>query len=183
MYKLIYDNNSIITFPKCGCTQLIKICKDIPSHNHSYTHNKCSIYGNIHKCGSIETVLKENGYVIFRYMHQRIESFFKANYTGKLSIDEFIDFYIVNKKYKHNHNMIHHFEEIHKSKNIIQRYTFVHLSKLNKLFLDKFKKDLSKYIIINKTYKGNILTFEHINKINKIFPLEIKFLTEIKKYI
>lgn len=44
---------NIITFPKVGCTQIIKYCsfnKDMKDHQHSWESNFCSKYETIHKC-------------------------------------------------------------------------------------------------------------------------------------
>ena len=55
-YSLLFKEYNVISFPKTGCTQVIKYCTDLEQyvdHGHSYTSNTCLKNGTIHNCGNV----------------------------------------------------------------------------------------------------------------------------------
>lgn len=164
MHSLNFKNYNILSFPKCGCTTLIKLCSDIEKfkhHNHSYEHNNCDIYKKIHVC-SYKTFKYNNNHksiVIYRYPHERLISFYNSNYIGcskeKFNFNKFIDLSINDqskiKGIKHHTYPINKLLRRRKIKK--SNITFIHLSKLNDFWKNKFNIDISNINIINKTNK------------------------------
>lgn len=164
MNILNYKQNNIIAFPKCGSTNLIKICTDIPAfkyHNHSYKHNNCSIYKKIHSCaGTAFKFHKQNPtIIIYRYPHERFVSFYYGNnyvIPKNLSFENFVNSVLENPKSVKG--FIHHCSPISqlltvRNKDLYNTKNkfFVHLSELNDFWLKKFNIDISKLKIRNKT--------------------------------
>jgi hypothetical protein len=91
MYFLNNNNYNIVTFPKVGCTFLIKLCtiskKEYENHGHNFENNFCKKNKTIHNCGRIMNnknfIENKPIIVIYRYPHERILSFYYANYGGK----------------------------------------------------------------------------------------------------
>ena len=188
MYSLNYKNTNIITFPKCGCTMVIKLCTntlDFKNHNHDFKHNQCSLFGNIHNCGhqSFEEISSEENYVIFRYPHERIESFYYSNYLGnsikkdnQLSLEDFVCGVLENRL-NNIPGLIDHVRPIVNYKNKIDNHIFIHLNNLNDFFFKKFNEDISEYFIINKSlHKIENCDSDLIEKCKKRYKNEYKFL-------
>ena len=162
IYILEYKNKQIISLPKSGCTNIIKICTNndkFISHNHSFYHNNCDINVNIHGCGSANISISNDieKILIFRYAHERIKSFYFSNYLpgtdgtdDKIPFDEFIQMVIDDKcddipGFKtHIFNFMIFEDDIRGSR-------LVHLDDMNRFFINEFDDDISKYFIINKS--------------------------------
>lgn len=185
-YCLNYSGYNIVSFPKCGCTQIIKLCTDTPEYshfNHDYNHNKCSVYGTIHNCGN--ALRKEDPsleYLLFyRFPHERIESFYYSNASyhpifKNMSLNSFIGSITKNRSkdpvYEGHLTPISSFTPRNKCK-------YIHLNNLNKTWHDHFGIDISKFTIINKTEKREVLTLDQINLIKELYHDEYLFLENV----
>lgn len=185
-YCLNYSGYNIVAFPKCGCTQIIKLCTDTPEYshmNHGYNHNKCSVHGTIHNCGN--ALRKEDPsleYLLFyRFPHERIVSFYYGNACyhptyKNMNLNDFIDNITENKLkepvYKGHLSLISSFTPKNTCK-------YIHLSNLNKVWQDYFSIDINEFIIINKTEKRETLTLDQINLIKELYHDEYTFLDNI----
>ena len=163
MHILNYKNQNILCFPKCGSTNIIKYCMDIPefiNHHHSYTSNHCSKYEKIHNCGGNEFKLLKNRpiIIIWKYPHERIISFFNSNYNGNLSFTMYVEEIL--KDINRIKVIKHHIQLIYKklknkglenNKNL----KFIHLSKLNEFWKKRFKVDISKHNVMAKSRPNN----------------------------
>ena len=98
----IKNKFNILTFPKHGCTQIIKIVSEINNifhlHNHSYNTNDCSVYGTIHNCGQNNKTYNANlpTYLITRKIEDKILSYYLSNYTPDIFITNYLK---LDKKY------------------------------------------------------------------------------------
>ena len=103
MYSFIIENKfNLITFPKHGCTQIIKIISELYGyfdiHQHSYDTNFCKKHNNIHTCGSSNSSFDKKlpTYIVSRTIEDKILSYYLSNYRYTWSIKE------IEKKYKNN---------------------------------------------------------------------------------
>jgi hypothetical protein len=187
MYNLIFKNFNIITFPKVGCTQIIKLCTDTEeykNHKHSFENNKCSRYGNIHNCGlSVKSENPNLEYLVFyRYPHERILSFFKGNCYyhpafKEMSLDEFIE--KITEKGFSEQVFDHHLFSISsfKPKN---KYKYYHLDELNNVWLNYFGIDIKQKKITNKTNSQSLeINEKQLLKIKDKYKNEYEFLNKI----
>jgi len=82
----IQNKFNIVTFPKCGCTQICKWASEcngyFDKHCHSYSNNVCSVYGSIHACGRRNYSFNKElpTYIIYRLPHERILSYYTSNF-------------------------------------------------------------------------------------------------------
>ena len=87
VWKILKPNKfNIITFPKHGCTQIIKYVSEIngyfKNHNHSYFTNNCNQFGHIHNCGKKNFSYNQDlpTYIITRLPEYKILSYYLSNY-------------------------------------------------------------------------------------------------------
>lgn len=188
IYSLEYKDKNIITFPKCGCTSIIKICtnnENFKNHMHSFEHNKCLINQNIHTCGFVNSYEGNEleKIVFFRYAHERIESFYFSNYlenkntiNNKLTFEEFVNGFL-NDELNYIPGLKGHIFNLLNFKDKIENSIFVHLDDLNYFFKTNFNEDISKNFIINKSiYKKEMYNEELFKKVKEKFITEYEFL-------
>lgn len=170
-YFDLQDKFNLIAFPKCGCTQIIKICTEInntfKSHNHSYKHNKCDKHLTIHACGRAHSNLNEKNlsYIALRPPVERVLSFYLANYHDvinnaadselkNLSFKEFVDLFTENK-ITHDDHLVPYVETINRLKGI--NFKLIKLECFNKFIQEMSIKhrfglhDIEKKSVINNT--------------------------------
>ena len=170
MYILNYKDVNIITFPNVGCTFIIKVCQDIEQfkhHNHSYKHNRCDIHQYTHKCAMMsykKINMNKPMIIIYRYPHERIRSFYKANYSGDLNFQDFLNKVLddpqsINGYFGHTITIK---ESINKHKGLREskKKIFFHLSQFNTLMKESFNKDVSKLKIINETKSAEKVQYD-----------------------
>lgn len=176
MYIFCIDNKfNIIALPKCGCTQIIKYVSQyynfFDSHGHSFVHNKCRKYGNIHNFGSLICRYNPNipTYLITRPVELRVLSYYKANYYHHKKVltnstfQQFVDNLDTYYNYdKHHLGMI---SEALKKKNVKVDY-LLNLSNLENNLNALFKEYDIEYTFvknscINKTSKETSELSEH----------------------
>lgn len=168
MYVFCIDNKfNIIALPKCGCTQIIKYVSQyynyFDSHGHSFVHNNCRKYGNIHSFGSLLSRYNPNipTYLITRPVELRVLSYYKANYYHHKNVltnstfQQFVD--NLDKYYNYDKHHLGMISESLKKKNVKVDY-LLNLSNLennlNALFEEyDIKYTFVKSSCINKTSK------------------------------
>ena len=133
----IQNKFNIVTFPKCGCTQICKWASEcngyFDEHRHSYSNSRCPVYENVHACGQINYSFHEElpTYIVYRFPHERILSYYNSNFHRIIPLDEFV-FKICERKLwgdKEQHHLEDRFEDVKKYGDA----TTVHLDKLNHL--------------------------------------------------
>ena len=137
----INDKFNIITFPKCGSTQIIKILlyeKGLfEKHNHSWYHN--SEHNLIRTCASNELNKNINynniTYVFIREHKYRILSYYLSNYNENLSFYNFIK-KLINNKINHNNHL-----DPFIIPNNIKIIELVDMKNINIFFNEKFNTD------------------------------------------
>ncbi len=92
----IQNKFNIVTFPKCGCTQICKWASEcngyFDEHSHSYSNSRCSIHENVHACGQANCSFHEGlpTYVVYRFPHERILSYYNSNFHRKKLLYKFV---------------------------------------------------------------------------------------------
>lgn len=165
MYCFCINNKfNIITFPKHGCTQIIKYISQylniFDSHEHSFKTNNCNKFNSIHACGSRFKSYNPNvpTYLVTRPIELKVLSYFKANHYYHKRIHENPSFvYFIDNLEVYYKNDIHHLGMIHQKLKGIKIDYLLDLknleNNLNDLFIKyginfKFNKE---YIINSKS--------------------------------
>ena len=179
-YSLIFKDYNVISFPKVGCTQVIKYCTDLEQyadHGHSYTSNTCLKNSTIHNCGAVLRSENKNfKYLIpVRYPHERILSYFWSNNgcRTQLDLDTAFQNHVV-----HNHSFMGHMSEIRLFKPKNDKVLYFHLEDLNEVWKEFFDIDHDDDVCINKSKYDKAFQFndEQINLIKLKYRLEYEFL-------
>jgi hypothetical protein len=196
MYILNYKNKNIMSFPKCGCTQIIKLCTNTSifiGHNHDFNHNNCSIHSNIHQCGTrSKKENKAHEYIaFFRFMHERIESFYNANYhlsrISDYDLNSFVNDVCSKKgEFDPDYGARGHLKPIvNYDLGHNKKITFIHLKYLNDYWRQIFNEDTSSLKIINKSptpqrpqTSRKFLSASQIDLIKKTFEKDYYFLNK-----
>jgi hypothetical protein len=181
----INDKFNLVTYNKCGSTQIIKLLSVyynyFTKHNHSFHNNSCNKYNLIRTCAAnmLNNEINNSNitYFIIRKHNYRILSYYLSNYNGNLSFEDFVN-NLINNKINHNNHLNSYFDTYTLQK--FKKIKIIQLNNLNQFFLDKFSMSINNTKIENSssnffnTYNKNI----EIYKINKNKLKEFNFSRE-----
>jgi hypothetical protein len=138
MYSFNIENKfNLISFPKLGCTQVIKYVSDyldyFSDHQHSYSNNNCKEFENIHNCGAKNFKLNINQptFLVTRKIQDRVLSYYLSNNYFYKKVNGFHD--PTFKEFVEHLNLFYSFDEHHLGfiyKNL-KKYKIKNLNKLN----------------------------------------------------